>query len=105
MFDGAKAHWLESDVNPDYFLAITFFDCHIFAVFEVLSSMPVTDLSRRRFLTHTTCGAVCSAFIPNLAYAAFPDKVRTITMNNLHTGEILNSCYFDGKHYVESEAA
>ena len=65
--------------------------------------MSVVDLSRRRFLTHTTCGAICSAFVPQVAFAAFPDKERIIRMNNLHTGETLKTCYFDGKSYVESE--
>lgn len=65
--------------------------------------MSVVDLSRRRFLTHSACGALCSVFVPNIALAATPAKKKIIHMNNLHTGESLSSCYFDGGRYIESE--
>lgn len=65
--------------------------------------MSAVDLNRRRFLTHTTCGVLCSAFVPQIALAASPDKEKVIRMNNLHTGETLTSCYFDGRQYVASE--
>ena len=65
--------------------------------------MSVVDLSRRRFLTHTACGVICSALVPQIAFAASSEKEQSIHMNNLHTGETLKTCYFDGKEYVESE--
>lgn len=65
--------------------------------------MSVVDLSRRRFLTHTACGALCTMVVPQIALAATPAKEKIIRMNNLHTGESLTSCYFDGKRYIESE--
>ncbi len=65
--------------------------------------MSVVDLNRRRFLTHTACGVLCSAFVPQLAFAGSPAKEKIISMNNLHTGETLTSCYFDGRQYIESE--
>jgi uncharacterized protein YcbK (DUF882 family) len=65
--------------------------------------MSVVDLSRRRFLTHTACGVACSTLVPHFAFAGSPAKEKIIRMNNLHTGESLTSCYFDGRSYVESE--
>ncbi len=65
--------------------------------------MSAVDLSRRRFLTHTTCGVICSAVLPQVAFAAQPGREKIIRLNNLHTGETLEACYFDGRHYIESE--
>ena len=62
------------------------------------------DFSRRDFIKLTGSGLVVAA-IPNVAFASLPDQPRTIAMNNLHTGESLESCYFDGSKYLASELA
>lgn len=44
--------------------------------------------------------AACS---PSLVQASLPDEPRVLALNNLHTGETLESCYFNGHRYVRSE--
>ncbi|WP_193249118.1 DUF882 domain-containing protein [Vibrio navarrensis] len=43
--------------------------------------------------------------MPSRVFASLPDAPRELAMNNLHTGEWLESCYFDGVSYVEEELA
>ncbi|GAK82740.1 exported protein [Vibrio ponticus] len=40
---------------------------------------------------------------PSVALASFPDLSRSLALNNVHTGENLETCYFDGQHYVSQE--
>ncbi|WP_261874789.1 DUF882 domain-containing protein [Vibrio rarus] len=40
--------------------------------------------------------------MPKFSFAA-TQTPKVINFNNLHTGEHLTSCYFDGQHFVESE--
>ena len=44
--------------------------------------------------------AACS---PSLVQASLPYEPRVLALNNLHTGETLESCYFNGHRYVRSE--
>ncbi|NMT19037.1 DUF882 domain-containing protein, partial [Vibrio parahaemolyticus] len=37
------------------------------------------------------------------SWASLPDEPRALAMNNLNTGEILETCYFDGKRYINDE--
>ena len=61
--------------------------------------------SRRQFLTYAGGTAVVASLTPSIAFASYTDQPRTISMNNLHTGERLESCYFDGTNYVGDEMA
>ncbi len=44
-----------------------------------------------------------AACVPNIAQASYPDEPRVLAMSNLHTGETLESRYFNGHGYVRSE--
>ena len=69
--------------------------------------MSKPDMLRRNIILSGLCalGATC---IPSLSFAAttkseaknFP---RSLCMNNLHTGEVLQTEYFDGQNYPASE--
>lgn len=61
------------------------------------------SLSRRDFLKFAGSGLVVAACAPGIAHASYPDKRRVLAMNNLHTGETLETCYFNGQRYVRSE--
>ncbi len=51
-----------------------------------------------------TAGGVVLAFaLPSFSWASLPDEPRALAMNNLNTGEILETCYFDGKRYINDE--
>lgn len=60
-------------------------------------------LSRRHFLQLTGVGIASAAVFPTLVHASLPQKPRVLTVNNLHTGESLESCYFNGQKYVRAE--
>ncbi|NIY93470.1 YcbK family protein [Vibrio diazotrophicus] len=60
-------------------------------------------VSRRDFLKYAGSGLVVAACLPNIAQASLPDEPRVLALNNLHTGETLESCYFNGQRYVRSE--
>ena len=62
------------------------------------------DISRRRFLTLSGL-AVGACMLPNIAQAStFQAKTpRTMLLRNLHTGEELETKYFNGKTYVGKE--
>jgi len=60
-------------------------------------------VSRREFLKIAGGSLVVAACIPSVSEAAYPDKPRVLAMNNLHTGETLETCYFNGQRYVRSE--
>ncbi len=62
-------------------------------------------VSRRSFLKLSATSATSIALFPSIVLAAYPDQPRVLAMNNLHTGEALESCYFDGKSYVNQELA
>ena len=59
------------------------------------------NLSRRNILKFGlfTLGSAC---VPSFSFAS-TDSPRSLQMNNLHTGEILDTQYFDGQHYQFSE--
>lgn len=59
------------------------------------------NFSRRDFLKMTAGGVVLSSAMPTFASASLPDKPRVLAMNNLNTGELLETCYFDGNGYVK----
>ena len=65
--------------------------------------MPKIDFQRRKIITSgmVALGATC---IPSLSWAVLiKDKPRELNMNNLHTGEVLHSQYFDGQIYQANE--
>ncbi len=61
--------------------------------------------SRRQFLSMAGGSVVIASIVPSTAFASYPDKPRIIAMNNLHTGETLETCYFDGVNYLSDEMA
>ncbi|MGB5443991.1 MAG: YcbK family protein [Psychromonas sp.] len=65
--------------------------------------MTKPDLNRRKaiFTGLATLGAAC---IPTVSFASiFKNSPRELHLNNLHTGEELQTCYFDGKNYQRDE--
>lgn len=65
--------------------------------------MPKPDLSRRNVIVSAlfTLGATC---VPSFSFASTANGApRALHMNNLHTGEILKTQYFNGKDYQLSE--
>ncbi|NAW67709.1 DUF882 domain-containing protein [Vibrio sp. V27_P1S3P104] len=63
----------------------------------------ILHLSRRRFLQLTGLGAASAAVFPSFVHASLPQEPRVLMLNNPHTGESLESCYFNGHRYVRSE--
>lgn len=62
------------------------------------------NISRRDALKIALCGATVSVLSPTTL--AMPSSApRMLAMNNLHTGESLESRYFDGAKYIQSELA
>ncbi|WMN47079.1 DUF882 domain-containing protein [Vibrio alginolyticus] len=61
------------------------------------------NFSRRDFLKMTAGGVVLVSALPSFSWASLPDEPRALAMNNLNTGEILETCYFDGKRYINDE--
>ncbi|MCF8778983.1 DUF882 domain-containing protein [Vibrio sp. IRLE0018] len=61
--------------------------------------------SRRQFLRITSGGLLLATAMPKLAVASMPDQPRSLALNNLHTGEWLETCYFDGNAYLDEELA
>lgn len=51
----------------------------------------------------TAGGVVLVSALPSFSWASLPDEPRALAMNNLNTGEILETCYFDGKRYINDE--
>ncbi len=72
-------------------------------VFEQYFYMVSRNFSRRDFLKMTTGGVVLASTMPTFSWASLPDEPRVLAMNNLNTGEQLETCYFDGSGYVKSE--
>ena len=60
-------------------------------------------LSRRDFLKMSAGGVVVASTLPSVCWASRADEPRVLAMNNLNTGELLESCYFDGSDYVDKE--
>ncbi len=61
-------------------------------------------ITRRNFLKYTGSGLVLAAcYTPGISQASRYDKPRVLNLNNLHTGETLETCYFNGHRYVRSE--
>ncbi len=63
----------------------------------------VLVISRRHFLKVAGGSIVVASGIPSIAQASYPDKPRHLVMNNLHTGESVESRYFNGIDYNEGE--
>lgn len=63
------------------------------------------QVSRREFIKLAGSGLVVAACTPSMAMAASSVKPRSLALNNLHTGEALETCYFDGRNYVGKELA
>jgi uncharacterized protein YcbK (DUF882 family) len=63
--------------------------------------MSKPDLSRRNILKFSLF-ALGSTFIPSFSFAS-TDSPRVLKMNSLHTGEILETQYFDGQYYQFDE--
>lgn len=60
-------------------------------------------LSRRHFLKLTTGSVALATLSPAISHAS-PFKSaepRELSFHNLHTGEKLTACYFDGQEFVE----
>ncbi len=72
-------------------------------VFEQYFYMVSRNFSRRDFLKMTAGGVVLASAMPTHSWASLPDEPRVLAMNNLNTGEQLETCYFDGSGYVKSE--
>ncbi len=70
---------------------------------QISSEGVVLIVSRREFLKLAGSSLVVAACVPNVSQAAYPGKPRVLAMNNLHTGEMLETCYFNGNRYVRSE--
>ncbi|MGB5804643.1 MAG: DUF882 domain-containing protein [Vibrio anguillarum] len=60
-------------------------------------------VSRRHFIKLAGSGVVLAACAPQIVLASYPETSRILSMNNLHTGETLETCYFNGVRYVRSE--
>nr|WP_217702091.1 DUF882 domain-containing protein [Vibrio ostreicida] len=66
------------------------------------------NFTRRDFIKLASSGLVAASCSPQFAFAYYPDQPRPerrreLAFNNLHTGEVLESCYFDGYIYVANE--
>ncbi|WP_162046200.1 YcbK family protein [Vibrio taketomensis] len=61
------------------------------------------QVTRRNFIKLAGSGLVVASCAPSVALASTPDLSRSLAFNNLHTGENLETCYFDGKQYVAKE--
>ncbi|MFY2508887.1 DUF882 domain-containing protein [Vibrio pectenicida] len=70
----------------------------------MLWGLPV-KLSRRDFIKFVGSSVVVTSCTPSLTLAACVNQPRTLALNNLHTGEALEACYFDGNNYVNHELA
>ncbi len=66
------------------------------------SSMFQKDFSRRDVMKMTALGLTAS-MVPSLSQAMPSTRPRNLAMNNIHTGESIESCYFNGKEYVQGE--
>lgn len=60
------------------------------------------NLSRRELIKFAALGIGASC-IPSLGSAQVITNPRTLALSNLHTGESLESQYFDGRQYVKPE--
>lgn len=60
-------------------------------------------VSRRHFIKLAGSGVVVAACVPQIVLASYPETSRILAMNNLHTGETLETCYFNGVRYVRAE--
>ena len=65
--------------------------------------MSVNSVSRRQFLKLTTGSVALATVFPNNALAALAKDEKIITLNNLHTGERLQTCYYDSGKFIHSE--
>jgi uncharacterized protein YcbK (DUF882 family) len=68
-----------------------------------MDNMLNINFQRRKVITSGIVALGASCF-PSLSFAALnKNNPRELILNNLHTGEILQSQYFDGKNYQTSE--
>ncbi|GAB2659218.1 YcbK family protein [Vibrio panuliri] len=61
------------------------------------------QVTRRNFIKLAGSGIVVASCAPSVALASYPDLSRSLALNNVHTGENLETRYFDGQHYVRKE--
>ncbi|MEA1064668.1 YcbK family protein [Erwinia sp. HR93] len=63
------------------------------------------DANRRKLLTLGGM-ALGAAMLPTPSFAMLSTpRPRILTLNNLHTGEIIKAEFFDGKRYIKDELA
>jgi len=68
-----------------------------------VDNMPNINFQRRKIITSGIVALGASCF-PSLSLAALiENKPRELVLSNLHTGETLQSQYFDGKNYQSNE--
>lgn len=65
--------------------------------------MPEFDSLRRKILLGGAA-TIGLSFLPSISFASkFAESPRELSFNNLHTGELLQTEYFDGYQYASSE--
>lgn len=60
-------------------------------------------LSRRNFMKLAGGSIAVASCNPKALFANERESARSLAMKSLHTGECIETCYFNGRHYVESE--
>jgi uncharacterized protein YcbK (DUF882 family) len=60
-------------------------------------------LSRRNFIKLAGKSFAIASCTPKALFANENESARSISMKSLHTGECVETCYYNGRHYVESE--
>ncbi|USD66394.1 YcbK family protein [Vibrio sp. SCSIO 43136] len=65
--------------------------------------MAYQELTRRRFIQMAGIGATAATLFPTQALASLAQKPRILAFNHLHTGERLETEYFDGTNYISGE--
>ncbi|KII79490.1 YcbK family protein [Vibrio renipiscarius] len=61
------------------------------------------QVTRRNFFKLAGSGLVVASCAPSVALASYPDLSRSLAMSNVHTGEALETRYFDGRQYIPKE--
>ncbi|WP_260261836.1 DUF882 domain-containing protein [Vibrio intestinalis] len=61
------------------------------------------QVTRRNFVKLAGSGLVVASCAPSVALASYPDLSRSLALNNIHTGEALETRYYDGQDYLRSE--
>ncbi|MGF1909859.1 DUF882 domain-containing protein [Vibrio kasasachensis] len=61
------------------------------------------QVSRRNFIKLAGSGLAVASCAPSIAIASYPDLARSLALSNVHTGELLETRYFDGSKYLLNE--